>query len=322
MLAQGDLGRQLERRFAVWLGAKDSVAVGSGAAAIVLALHGLCVVRGDEVILPTYVCQSVLEAVLSVGAVPVLCDVGENWVMTRTDAERCISNKTRAIIAPHMYGIFADVPSLRSLGFPVIEDCAQALDAEGKHHLEGDVAILSFHPTKCLTSGEGGMAVASDDGILARMRAYRDGAKTGYCARLLSPMSNIAAGLALSQADQYNQMLERRREIARCYFNALEICAPDCLNREAVENSMFFRFPIRVSGGLESCQRAFLDRRVHVRRGVDKLLHREMKLPDSQFPTAIALFESTVSIPVYPALSKSQMLRCISAMEHVLCGRK
>lgn len=322
MLAQGDLVQRLERRFAAWLGATDGVAVGSGAAAIVLALRGLCIEDGDEVILPTYVCPSVLEAVLSAGAVPVLCDVGENWVMTHIDAERCVSSKTRAIIVPHMYGIFANISALRSLCIPIIEDCAQAIGAEGKHRLQGDVAVLSFHPTKCLTAGEGGMAVASESGILERMRAYRDGAETGYCARLLSPMSNIAAGLALSQADRYDEMLERRREIARSYFDALEICAPDCLHHEAAENSMFFRFPIRTPGGLESCQKAFEARGVHVRRGVDKLLHREMKLPDSQFPTARALFESTVSIPIYPALSQSQILRCIEAMEHVLCTRK
>ena len=127
MLAQGDRTRELELRLAAWLNDKDGVAVGSGSAALVLALHGLDVGNGDEVVLPTYVCASVLEAVLEVGATPILCDVGRRWVMTLADAKRVASDKTAAIIVPHMYGVFADVESFLPMGVPVIEDCAQAI---------------------------------------------------------------------------------------------------------------------------------------------------------------------------------------------------
>lgn len=318
MLAQGERTRALEQRLAAWLNAADGVGVASGSAGIVLALYGLGVGTGDEVVIPTYVCRSVLQAVLAAGATPVLCDVGPNWAMTPAEAGRVVGSRTRAIVVPHLYGIFADIDAFRALGVPVIEDCAQALDASGKHPAKGDVTVLSFHPTKCLTSGEGGMALSSDANILARMRAYRDGSDGGCQPRYLSPLSDIAGSLALAQLDRYEEGLSRRRQIASGYMAAVESCCPGVLNRSAFGDSMFFRFPLRVPGGLDACQQAFAEFGVQVRKGVDALLHRGMGQADELFPVALELFETTVSIPIYPALSRSQELRCIEAITQVL----
>lgn len=317
MIGQGERVRCLERRLAAWLHASDAVAVGSGSAGIVLALHGLGIGLGDQVILPTYVCRSVLEAILAVGAKPVLCDVGPDWVMTVADAKRVSNDQTRAIVVPHMYGIFADVDSFRPLGLPIIEDCAQALDAERKRAIKGDVAILSFHPTKCLTSGEGGMAVAVDAELVARMRAYRDGG-VGYTGRLFSPLSDLAAGLVLSHLNRYEQGLARRREIAANYRNAIETCCPGALNHIALGQSMFFRFPLHLRGGLASCQDAFSALGVQARKGVDELLHRRIGQSDADFPSAVAHYETTLSLPIYPALSRAQESRCLEAISQVL----
>jgi len=317
MLAQGILCQELEQRFSSWFRADGAVAVSSGSAAIVLALYGLCVSKGDEVVLPTYVCTSVLEAVLSVGATPVLCDVGKSWVMTTADAERCITTRTKAIIVPHMYGIFSDINSICSLGVSIIEDCAQALGGEGMQQLMGDVVTLSFHPTKCLTSGEGGMVISSDPDTIQRMRRFRDGGGSKLAARIFSPMSDIAAALAISQADRYSDMLNRRNQIAQHYIKTLESCFPESLNQTALKQSMFYRFPIRINGGLESCQTAFKQQGIHVRKGVDSLLHRKMGLSDNDFPMAVDLFMDTVSIPIYPALSAEQESRCVDALNHI-----
>lgn len=318
MIAQGDKTRMLERRLASWLNAEDGVGVASGSAATVLALRGIGVGPGDEVILPTYVCRSVLQAILSVGGKPVLCDVGSNWVMTEKDAKCVFSDRTRAIIVPHVYGIFADIDSFRSLGVPIIEDCAQALDASGKRSARGDIAILSFHPTKCLTSGEGGMAISSEPPILERMRAYRDGSGTNCMSRLFSPLSDLAASLALSQLDRYETGLERRRKIAAIYTDAVESHCPGALNREAMKRSMYFRFPLRIPGGLAVFQKPFSDIGIQVRKGVDTLLHRDTNQDDLMFPVAIELFDTTISIPIYPSLSSSQVSRCAEALTQML----
>jgi perosamine synthetase len=321
MLGQGNGVRQLERRLAAWLHAADGVAVGSGSAGIVLALHGIGVDANDDVILPTYVCRSVVEAVLAIGARPVLCDVGSDWVMTASDASRVLTSRTRAIVAPHMYGIFADIDELRSLGVPIIEDCAQAVDAKGARVTQADVTVLSFHPTKCFTAAEGGMVLSTNSEALARMRTYRDGNvddSAVYSARLFSPLSDVAAGLALSQLDHYELGLACRREISAKYLAIIESCCPSAINRSALGRSMFFRFPLHLPGGLPACQDDFAKFGVQVRRGVDELLHRRMGLPDTKFPNAVKHFETTVSLPIYPALTDNQVSRCIEAAKHIL----
>lgn len=318
MLAQGERTRELEQRLAAWLNAADGVGVASGSAGIVLALHGIGVCAGEEVILPTYVCRSILEAVLSVGAIPILCDVGSDWAMTPIDVKHVIRKRTRAIVVPHLYGIFADIGAFREFGVPIIEDCAQAFDAYGKRPIKGDVAVLSFHPTKCLTAGEGGMVLSSDANIVARMRTYRDGSDAGYRPRLFSPLSDIAASLALAQLDRYEDGLVRRRQIAGNYIGAIESCCPYVLSKAALEDSMFFRFPFRVPGGVAACQQAFAAFGVQVRQGVDALLHRSAGQTDYEFPVAVELFETTVSLPIYPDLSRSQESCCIEAIKYVL----
>jgi len=321
MLAHGTVTAKLERRLSEWVGASGGVAAGSGSAALVLALGGLGVGKGDEVILPAYVCASVLEAVRTVEATPVLCDVGEDWVVTAQDAARRRTGRTKAMIVPHMYGVFADLDSFRSLGVPLIEDCAQAVDAKGRRRLGGDVAIFSFHPTKCLTSGEGGVAVAADPATAERMRVLRDGARDRSRGRLFSPLSNIAAALALSQLERFSEMLDRRKRLAARYAEALAKVRPECLNRRALEHSMFFRFPVRVRGGLESCQAAFLKDGIHVRKGVDELLHRTSNLADDDFPISVRHFDSTVSLPIYPALTPQEEDHCVERAAAIL-GRR
>lgn len=318
MLAQGHVTRQFELAMSAWVGGEDGVAVGSGTAALCLSLFVLNVRAGDEVVLPTYVCTSVLDAVIATGATPILCDVGEKWLLTPDMVANSITGRTKALIVPHMYGIFADVRSFRKFGVAVVEDCAQAVDDRMKRSIEGDVAVFSFHPTKCLTTGEGGMAVSRDSEILHRLRRSRDGATTGDTRRFFSPMSDVSAALGLSQLARYPDALRRRKVLADRYKAALAMCAPLCLHEVAPASTMHFRFPIKVRGGLDSCQRAFEQRGVSVRRGVDKLLHRSRNLLDRDFPIAVSLFESTVSLPIYPALSDEQHSHCVRAAVEIL----
>lgn len=322
MLAQGALTRELERGLSRWACAADGVATGSGSAALVLALRAVGVRRGDEVVLPTYVCPSVMEAVLTVEAAPILCDVGEDWVVTVDCAARRITPRTRAVIVPHMYGVFADVAAFRALGMPVIEDCAQAVGHDGHRALAADVAVFSFHPTKCLTAGEGGMAVSARPEVVAALRALRDGAGSPDRGRLFSPLSDIAAGLALSQLRRYEEALDRRRQIARKYTESLMQVRPECLNRDALERSMFFRFPIHVDEGIDACKGAFLEHGIHVRRGVDALLHRSIGLADREFPVSVEHFRSTLSLPIYPALTADEEQHCADRAAAILTRRR
>lgn len=320
MVGQGTVCRELERRIARWVGAVDGVCAGSGTAALVLALKALEVRPNDEVVLPTYVCVSVYEAVLTAGARPVLCDVGCDWVITAETVSRAVTAKTRAVIVPHIYGIFADVRAIRGLGIPVVEDFAQAVPAESSCVLEADIAVFSFHPTKCLTAGEGGAAVSSNSGLIEKMRHCRDGGGLRPSARLFSPLSDLSASLAIAQLARFPEMLEKRRTLALKYWDVFQKICPRILNPSLLERSMFFRFPVLVEGGLGACHDRFLERGIIVRQGIDLLLHRCEQRADQEFPSAVRLFERTVSLPLYPALTPEEESRCLHAAEEIFTG--
>lgn len=273
MIAQGNVSAMFEQEISQWVGAIDGVAVGCGAGAIVLALRALEICELDEVILPTYVCPSVLDAVVSSGSIPILCDVGEDWVVSDKNIKEVLSQRSKAIIIPHMYGISADINSLKAIGLPIIEDCAQALAHKGSQIVSGDITIFSFHPTKCLTAGEGGIAVTSNLALLRKMKALQ-GKSDSPGFRMFSPMSDINAALGLAQLSRYPDFLNRRAEIANEYIELLHEIRPSCLPTETFGKSMFFRFPIRIEDDFDLISSRFNSFGVCVRRGVDRLLHR------------------------------------------------
>ncbi len=314
MIAQGQVVKEFETLISNWTSAKGGVAVSSGSAAIELALLTLDIGEKSEVILPTYVCESVMEAVISVGAIPVLCDVGKNWVVEPHNVKSKINVRTSAIIIPHMYGIFADVQAFKEFNIPIIEDCAQALGDKSIDKITADIAVLSFHPTKCLTSGEGGMMVSLNKNYINKARTIRDGIESANKKRLIAPLSDLQAALGLSQLKRYPDFLKRRREIAGKYLTTLAAINLKLVNYDAKASSMFFRLPLKVNGGLEKYEKQFLEKHIQIRKGVDKLLHRLMGLNDIEFPMATELFNETISIPIYPSLTDQEVTLCNEAL--------
>jgi UDP-4-amino-4-deoxy-L-arabinose-oxoglutarate aminotransferase len=323
MIAQGKLVREFEVKVAQYLGVADGVAVNSGTAALVLALKALGVGPNCEVIIPTYVCKSVAEAVISAGARPILCDVGDEWNMTVETVALKVTPRTAAIIVVHIYGIPADTYSFKKFGVPIIEDACQAFGASihgAKVGTIGTIGVFSFHATKCLTTGEGGMAVSNDPDLIERMRVLRDGLNFALGERVASPMTDLQAALGLSQLSRYSEFLSRRKEIADLYFTKLSECHVQ-LPKAIREKSIFFRFPLRVQGDFDMHRQQFEKLGVHVRRGVDALLHRIMGLDKHLFPVAEKLFAETVSIPIYPALKEKEVETVIEAC-HTIWGSR
>lgn len=308
MLASGGRARRLEDQLAARLGLAGARATSSGSAALLLALAALEVGPGDEVVLPTYVCRSVWRAVRARGAAPVLCDVeDEDWCASPATVELALTPRTKAVIVVHPFGIAADASGIRDLGVPVIEDACQALGAPGVGQA-GELCVLSFEATKLLAAGEGG-AVSSRRPELLRCADAAD--------QIRHPLSDLQAALALSQLARFDAFLARRRALAERYLSALPGVAAR-LPSELRGRSVFFRFPLRVEGDrFEALRAAFAARGVHVRRGVDALLHREFAVAGS-FPGAEACFRETLSLPLYPSLSDSEQGEVIAACRALL----
>lgn len=322
MLAQGEVVRKFEEEITSYLSGYKTACVGSGTAAIWLALKVLEVKEGEEVVLPTLVCKSVLEAVMASQAIPVLCDVDDDWVVSYQTIKPFLTKKTKVIIVPHIYGIKADINNIRQLGLPVIEDCAQAFGKTIDNRrigIEGELSIFSFHPTKCLTTGEGGAVMVNyrSKKLTSRLLQMRNGGPR-FCRINFAPMSDITAAIGLTQLSRYDYFLQRRFQIARYYDYVLK-------QKEDIEQlggkplpSMFFRYVVKTKRSFNYYVGPFAKEGIIVRKGVDLLLHRLLKMDRILFRNAEYLFEHTLSIPIYPVLSDSQIKHIGKAMAKII----
>jgi dTDP-4-amino-4,6-dideoxygalactose transaminase len=181
-LSAGPHTRQFEREFAAALGVPDAVAVSSGTAALHLAVLALGLRPGDEVIMPSLTFVASAAVVALHGGVPVFADLRHEHDLTvdPDHVRRLITPRTTGIVAMHYGGHPADVAALRDLAARhrtwLIEDTAHApVVRAGGHALGsyGDIGCFSFHATKNLTTGEGGMVVARDPAVLESVRRMR-----------------------------------------------------------------------------------------------------------------------------------------------------
>ncbi|HIE51181.1 MAG TPA: DegT/DnrJ/EryC1/StrS family aminotransferase [Armatimonadetes bacterium] len=179
----GELGMQFEQKFAEWCGAKFGISTTSGTSALHVGLAGLEIGPGDEVIVPSYTFIASSFAVCQAGAIPVFADVErETHTLSPESVEAMISDRTRAIMPVHLYGIVCNMGPLeeiaRKYNLYIIEDGAQAHGGtyRGKKvGTIGDVGCFSFCQSKIITTGgEGGAVVTDDEEVAWRCRSFRD----------------------------------------------------------------------------------------------------------------------------------------------------
>lgn len=312
MLIGGGKVKIFENDFSELFGQKYVKAVNSGTLALVVALKSLNIEPGDEVILPTYVCDSVYKSVKFVGAHPVLCDIGEGWSMSAEMVAEKITKRTKAIIVVHLMGIFTDLPSFVALGIPLIEDCCQALRGKNRHSNDVSCSIYSFHPTKCMTTGCGGMIATNDESFYQRANDVITGSK------FLFQMTDIQAALGISQLKRYESFLNRRKEVAAVYLSELNPKLTEEFSKVKA-NSMFFRFLLNspAFSDFDTLRNRFGRKGIQVRRGVDSLLHEIYELPNTGFENSYRALDTTLSIPIYPSLTDFEIERVIQAVNEI-----
>jgi 8-amino-3,8-dideoxy-alpha-D-manno-octulosonate transaminase len=173
--------RDFEKEAAALLGAPYAQAVSSGSAALLVGLRALGVKPGDEIITQAFTFVATVEAIIEVGATPVITEVDESLNMDPDDLEKKITPRTKGIIPVHMHGAAADMKRIleiaRKHNLWVLEDSAWVFGGtyEGKClGTLGDVGTYSFDFAKNITTGEGGMVVTSSEELFKRARAYHD----------------------------------------------------------------------------------------------------------------------------------------------------
>jgi dTDP-4-amino-4,6-dideoxygalactose transaminase len=179
---------EFQKEFAAFQESKHCVAISNGTAAIEIALTGLGIGLGDEVIIPDYTFVASASAVIAVNAIPIFCDIDpETFVMDVPKVETLISERTRAVVAVHLGGNPVDMELLCNIAakhrLAVVEDCAHAAGSRFRSRRVGnwgDAGTFSFQASKILTAGEGGAIVCNDEQLVRQMYSLSDcGRHTG-----------------------------------------------------------------------------------------------------------------------------------------------
>ena len=326
-LAQGPRVRELEQRFAEYIGTRHAVATSSGTTALHLALLGYGVGEADEVITVPFTFIASANAVLYTGARPVFVDVLErDFTMDPERVEAAITPRTRAIMPVSLYGQPADMPALAAIaerhGLALVEDAAQAHGAtiDGRRSGTWGAGAFSFYPTKNMTTGEGGMVTTDDDALAERIRLLREhGMRVRYHHDVVGynfRMTDIAAAIGLAQLPKLDRYNERRRAIAARYDGELRgVIAP--VVRDGVTH-VYHQDTIRVA------QRDVFAERLK-ERGVGSGIyypipvHRQkpflaLGYGDARYPVTERLTAEVLSIPVHPSLSDDEVAAVIAAV--------
>ena len=207
----GPAVRAFERQIADYLGVKHAITCGNGTDALEIALRACGVRPGDEVITTPFSFFATAEAVAAIGAVPLFVDVEPvTFNMDPNAVEAAITEKTRAILPVHIFGVPADMDRIQAIasrhGLPVIEDACQAIGAQYRGRMTGalgDAGCFSFYPTKNLGAfGDAGMVTTNDDRVATVANALKAhaGGKTGAeAARLLHMDTDDACGAGESE---------------------------------------------------------------------------------------------------------------------------
>lgn len=226
---------RFEREFAAFNGRHYGIAVANGSAALDVAVAALSIQPGDEVIMPTFTIISCAQAVVRSGGIPILVDSDPlDWNMTVEAIEEKITQRTKAIMAVHMYGLPSDMEKICALAekyhLKVIEDAAQAIGqtCNGKRCGSfGQASVFSFYPNKHITTGEGGMVLTDDEQLAERCRSFRNlcfQKKQRFVHEELGwnyRMTNLQAAVGCAQLEQLNDHLDRKRAIGGLYQRIL-----------------------------------------------------------------------------------------------------
>jgi len=340
-----------ESGWASYCGRRHGVAMSNGTVALQAAVAALDLAPGDEVLMPTFTIISCAAAVLAAEATPVLVDSdSRTWCMDVDQVWKKITDRTRAIMAVHIYGHPVDMDPLHELaethGLALLEDAAEAHGAEYKTGRAGGdgewrrcgsfgaMSCFSFYANKIVTTGEGGMVLTDDDRLAERLRSLRnlcfDGERRflheeiGFNFRL----TNLQAAVGVAQIERIDQVVERKREVARRYNDRLrEIVSLQLPAEERWARSVFWMYGVVVdeASGLDA---AALGQRLGA-EGVETrpfflgmheqpVFRRRGLFDGESYPVAERLARQGLYLPSGTALTDDQVETVSDALVRVL----
>lgn len=335
-LTQGPMAEKFEKAVAKYCGAKYGVVFSSGTSALYCAYRVAEIKQGDEVITSPLTFSATSNMLAMLGAKPVFADIENDTLNINPElVEGLITSKTKAIVAIDFSGHPADYDKIlkiaRKNNLLLIEDACHALGAEYKGKKIGgfaDMTILSFHPVKHITTGEGGMVLTNNKNFYEKLKIIRNhGIKKrpemgGWYYEISEPsfnfrMTDFQCALGLSQIKKINKFLKKRKEIAKKYQK--QLAGIKWLKLPVEENyakSAWHLYPIRISKD----RKKFFD--YLTKNGIGAQVHymplhlhpfyqKKFNYKKGDFPVAEKYYEEAVSLPIFYSLTKNDFEKVI-----------
>lgn len=343
-ITTGPKSREFEAALQAYLGCDFLRVVNSGTSALEIALLAAGIGPGDEVIVPSMSFVASANAVLRVGATPVLVDVDlHSRNVTAEHFRAALTPRTRALMPVHFAGLAADMDPVEALarerGLRVIEDAAHAIGTRYRGRLigaRGDLVCLSFHPNKNITSIEGGAIACFDAQVAEQVERLRfhgiekfddDSMEVQAWGGKMN-LPDVNAALGLSQLPRLDGFIGRRAALAERYREALP--RHDCLAAPAFgEGHAWHLFAVRVDFARLGTTRAAFQARlaeqgiatgVHYPAIHDFDLYRRMGYTPEALPNAHAIGEQTLTLPLFPTMEEADVGRVCRALGETLEG--
>lgn len=337
-----DYIRRFEALFGKHLGVKHVIATSSATGALHLGMAGVGIGPGDEVILGDINWIASAAPIVHLGAKPVLVDVlPDTWCLNPAEVEAAITPRTKAILAVHLYGNLCDLNALLEIGkrhgIPVIEDAAEAIGSIWHGHRAGSLGIFgafSFHGTKTITTGEGGIFVTNDDGLYERVLTLSNHGRARRETRQFWPerigfkykMSNLQAAIGCAQMERAEELIAGKRRVFEYYRTALSDL-PIRMNPESADTTNGFWMPtLVVDQGVAFDREALLSR--FKAENIDgrvffwplSMLPMFKQRPQNQ--VSYSIYGRAINLPSYHDIPNADQDRVIDCVTQFVCAKQ
>lgn len=341
MLVQGKNVAALEDDIKLFTNSAFVKAVSNGTSTMHLALVALGVGKGDEVIVPAFSYVATANVVELVGATPVFIDIDERtFNIDVTKVESAITNKTKAIIPVHEFGLACDIEALMKIAnkyqIPVIEDAACALGATQNGKYAGTFGLFgsfSLHPRKAITSGEGGLLLSSDarmdskvailrnHGIELQSSGKMEFVEAGFNYR----MTDFQAALVRSQLKRLPAIIEQKNELSQVYFNELNMDLIQLPYVPSGRNHTWQTFHVLLKDqNRDAIIEKLKEKGIGSNYGAQCIpmqqYYRKKYDLDSNalFPNAVRAYQYGLALPLYEKLNKDQLSYISTTLNTIL----
>jgi len=345
-ITQGPRIESFEKRVADYCSAEYAVAVSSGTAALQLACAAVGISDGDEVITSPITFVAAANTIVHLGAKPVFADIKRSTLnINPLEIRKKLSPKIKAVLPVDFAGMPADLDEINDIakekGYTVIEDACHALGAGYKSRRIGsisDITVLSFHPVKHITTGEGGMVLTNNKAFYEDIKSLRhhgikkDDKENQWYYEIVRPgynfrLTDFQCALGLSQMDKLEGFIRRRREIAAIYDKTFagmdEVITPPCGNSGHVYHIYVIQLRTEMlSVGRQEVFRALLAENIgvnvhYIPLHLQPFYMQKFGYKKGDYPVAEKYYERAITLPIFPAMNEEDVGDVIQAVRKV-----